>query len=69
MPAPAERLGGRGQQRPRASLPAMPPLRSVRLLDQMRERLRYLHYSLRTGECYLYWCRLFIRFHGRRHPA
>jgi hypothetical protein len=27
---------------------APPPLRSTRLLDQLRERLRYAHYSLST---------------------
>lgn len=47
----------------------LPPLRAVRLLDQVRERLRMLHYSLRTEEAYLYWCKAFIRFHDRRHPA
>lgn len=45
-----------------------PPLQSKRLLDQMRERLRYLHYSLNTEKTYLYWVRWFIRFHGLRHP-
>ena len=45
-----------------------PPLQSARLLDQVRERIRYLHYSLRTEESYLHWIRAFIRFHGRRHP-
>jgi len=28
-----------------------------------------LHYSIRTEEVYVYWVRLFIRFHDRRHPA
>ena len=45
-----------------------PPLQSKRLLDQMRERLRYMHYSLNTEKTYLYWVRWFIRFHGLRHP-
>lgn len=45
-----------------------PPLQSKRLLDQMRERLRYMHYSLRTEQTYLYWVRWFIRFHALRHP-
>lgn len=44
------------------------PLQSKRLLDQMRERLRYMHYSLSTEKTYLYWVRWFIRFHGLRHP-
>ncbi len=38
------------------------------MLDQLRERIRYLHYSIRTEEVYVYWVRAFIRFHGRRHP-
>ena len=48
--------------------PPPPPLRSTRLLDQMRERLRYAHYSLSTERSYVYWVRGFIRFHGLRHP-
>ena len=51
---------------------AAPPLHSIRLLDQIRERIRYLHYSLQTEKVYLYWARFFIRWHGRagqmRHP-
>jgi len=31
-----------------------PPLRSARLLDQLRERIRYRHYSLRTEQTYVY---------------
>jgi integron integrase len=47
----------------------MPALRSARLLDQVRERVRYLHYSLRTEEAYVHWVRAFVRFHGcKRHP-
>ena len=51
---------------------AAPAFQSVRLLDQLRERVRYLHYSLQTEKAYLYWARFFIRWHGRtgtmRHP-
>ncbi|WP_421020211.1 integron integrase [Klebsiella pneumoniae] len=47
----------------------LPPLRSVKVLDQLRERIRYLHYSLRTEQAYVHWVRAFIRFHGARHPA
>lgn len=47
----------------------LPPLVSVKVLDQLRERIRYLHYSIRTEEAYVHWVRAFIRFHGRRHPA
>lgn len=47
---------------------ALPPLQANRLLDQVKERVRYLHFSLRTEEAYLYWVRAFILFHGKRHP-
>ena len=47
----------------------LPPLQSVKVLDQLRERIRYLHYSIRTGDAYVYWVRAFIRFHGLQHPA
>ncbi len=60
---------GRMDLRPVASAVALPPLKSGRLLDQLRERIRLLHYSLRTEEAYVYWARAFIRFHGLRHPA
>lgn len=39
-----------------------------RLLDQLREHIRYRHYSLRTEEAYVHWVRSFIRFHGLQHP-
>jgi len=45
-----------------------PVLQSSRLLDQVRERIRYCHYSLPTEQTYVYWIRFFIRFSGLRHP-
>ncbi len=39
-----------------------------RLLDQVRERIRVLHYSRSTEKTYIHWILAFIRFHGRRHP-
>lgn len=47
----------------------LPPLRSVKVLDQLRERIRYLHYSIRTERAYVHWVRAYIRFHGLHHPA
>ena len=64
-----DQVPGRTDFRPVAATAALPPLKSVRLLDQLRERIRLLHYSLRTEEAYVYWARAFIRFHGLRHPA
>ena len=39
-----------------------------RLLDEIRNRLRLKHYSLRTEKAYLYWIRRYIRTNGLRHP-
>jgi integrase len=48
--------------------PRKPVWKSVRLLDQVRERLRYRHYSLCTEKNYVYWIRWYIRWHGLRYP-
>jgi len=39
-----------------------------RLLDQVRGRLRFKHYSLRTEQAYLEWIKRFIVHSGKRHP-
>lgn len=45
---------------------------SSRLLEQVREVIRYKHYSLKTEQAYLYWIRFYVRWHGRngqmQHP-
>ncbi len=46
------------------SQPAAP-----KLLEQLRDRLRYKRMSLRTEEAYMGWTRRFILFHGKRHPS
>ncbi|HEX8143892.1 MAG TPA: integron integrase [Pyrinomonadaceae bacterium] len=38
------------------------------LLDLVRDRIRTLHYSIRTEEAYIKWIREFIVFNGKRHP-
>src|SRR5690349_19357061 len=40
----------------------------ARLLDRVRERVRVLHYSIRTEDAYVRWIKQFILFHGKRHP-
>ena len=40
----------------------------MKLLDQVRAKLRLLHYALRTEEAYVHWIERFIRHHGIRHP-
>ena len=47
--------------------------RTPRLLDQIRQRLRVLHYSKRTEKAYVDWVQRFLRFHRTadgtwRHP-
>jgi site-specific recombinase XerD len=42
--------------------------KAARLMDQVREVLRYHHYAYRTEQAYLKWIVQFIRFNGRRHP-
>ena len=48
---------------------SLPPFRASKLLDRVRERIRYLHYSIRTEQAYVHWIRTFIRFHELRHPG
>jgi integron integrase len=45
--------------------PASPP---PKLLDQVRDKIRVKHYSIRTETQYLQWIKRFIYFHGKRHP-
>ena len=44
------------------------PVSSPRLLDQVRARIRFKHYSIRTEQAYLDWIKRFIRHFGKRHP-
>lgn len=40
-----------------------------KLLDQVRDRIRSKHYSIRTEDSYVDWVRRFILFHDKRHPS
>lgn len=42
--------------------------RPLRLLDEVRNRLRLKHYSLRTEKVYVYWIRRYILENGKTHP-
>jgi integron integrase len=44
------------------------PNPKARLQEQVREVMRFHHYSLRTEEAYWQWIKRFIFFHGKRHP-
>lgn len=38
-------------------------------MDQQRERIRYMHYSLKTEQAYCLWVKSFLRFHKLKHPS
>jgi integrase len=39
-----------------------------KLLEQIRNRVRFKHYSLATERQYVHWVKRFILFHNKRHP-
>ena len=39
-----------------------------RLMDQVRETLRFYHYAYSTEKSYVQWILRYIRFNDRRHP-
>ena len=43
-------------------------MQKPKLLDQVRNAIRFKHYSLRTEEAYVYWIKRYIFFHNKRHP-
>jgi hypothetical protein len=40
----------------------------MKLLDQVRQKLRAGHYAYRTEQAYVHWNRRLILFHDKRHP-
>lgn len=40
----------------------------MKLLDQVRAKVRYKHYSLSTEDTYVAWIKQYILYHGKRHP-
>jgi integron integrase len=49
--------------------PQFKPNSELKLMDQVREVLRYHHYSYRTENTYCQWIVRYIRFHGSKtHP-
>ncbi len=39
-----------------------------KLLDQIRDKIRLKHYSIRTEVAYIDWIKCYIFFHGKKHP-
>lgn len=46
----------------------MEQAKKPKLLDQVRERCRVKHYSIRTEKTYVHWIKRFILFHKKKHP-
>ena len=40
----------------------------MKLLDQMRNEIRFRHLSIRTEKSYIDWVKRFIFFHDKKHP-
>src|ERR1017187_3187565 len=49
-------------------LPPVQQANKVKLLDRVRQVIRFKHYSIRTEKTYVDWIKRFIIFHGKRHP-
>ena len=45
------------------------PTQPKKLLDQVRDKIRFEHYRLGTENTYLSWIKQFILYHGKRHPV
>lgn len=39
-----------------------------KLLDIVREKIRFKHYSMSTEKTYVFWIKHYIFFHNKRHP-
>ncbi len=43
-------------------------IQPTKLLDQVRDKIRLKHYSIRTEQAYTDWIKRFILHFGKRHP-
>lgn len=51
------------------SLPTDPVVvQPPRLMDQLKDKIRLKHYSIRTEKCYVDWAKRYIFFHNKKHP-
>lgn len=41
----------------------------MKLLDQVKTKIKFLHYSDSTEKIYVYWIKQYILFHKKRHPV
>ena len=40
-----------------------------KLLDLVRDKVRFKHYSYSTERTYVHWIKHYIVFHGKKHPV
>ena len=40
-----------------------------KLLDQIKDKIRIKHMSIRTEQAYVSWAKRFILFHNKKHPV
>ena len=50
------------------STPSQTNSNTPRLLNQVRDKIRLKHYSIRTEQVYSEWVKRFVLFHKKRHP-
>jgi len=43
-------------------------MQKKKLLDQVRDKIRFKHYSIKTEQSYVGWIKRYIIFHKKRHP-
>ncbi|MEA3497503.1 MAG: site-specific integrase [Campylobacterota bacterium] len=39
-----------------------------KLLEIMKDKIRFKYYSIKTERVYLYWSKKYILFHNKKHP-
>ena len=50
------------------STPSQTNSNTPRLLNQVRDKIRLKHYSIRMEQAYCEWVKRFVLFHKKRHP-
>ncbi len=44
-------------------------MKKKKLLDVVRDKIRFKHYSMSTEKTYLFWIKQYIFFHDKKHPV
>ncbi len=44
-------------------------MKKKKLLDVIRDKIRFKHYSMSTEKTYLFWIKQYIFFHDKKHPV